>query len=60
LIHRKHRLRPPKCQKGKSIRPLRGLLIAGQNLVGIGRSGNREQRQNRNNGQRPHGADRRY
>jgi hypothetical protein len=35
---------------------LRSLLIAGQDLVCISRSGNREQRQNRNNGQRFHAA----
>ena len=47
---------PPKgrLQKVTSICPLRGLLIAGQNLVCISRPGNREQRQNRNNGQRSH------
>jgi hypothetical protein len=37
--------------------PLRSLLIAGQNLVCVGRAGNREQRQNRNDGQRFHGGD---
>jgi hypothetical protein len=39
-----------------SIRPLRSLLIAGQNLVCVSRSGNRKQRQNRNYGQRFHAA----
>ena len=56
LIHRKHSYRPPGLpQKASSIRPLRGLLIAGQKLVCVGRPGNREQRQNRNYGQRFHG-----
>ena len=41
-------------QKAGSIRPLHGLLIACQKLVGVGRPGNREQRQNRYNGQRFH------
>jgi hypothetical protein len=34
---------------------LSGLLVAGQKLVGIGRSGDREQRKNRNNSQNFHG-----
>src|ERR1700730_17580469 len=38
----------------RSIRPLHGLLIACQKLVRVGRPGNREQRQNRYNGQRFH------
>jgi hypothetical protein len=38
------------------IRPLRSLLIAGQNLVCECGPGNREQRQNRNCGQRVHAA----
>jgi hypothetical protein len=56
LIHRKHRLRPQKRrrQKARSVRRLRGLLIAGQNLIRVSRPGNREQRENRNNGQRFH------
>jgi hypothetical protein len=37
-----------------SIRRLRGLQIAGQNLIRVSRPGNREQRKNRNNGQRFH------
>jgi hypothetical protein len=44
------------CKWLVSIRPLRSLLIAGQNLVCICGSGNRKQRQNRNNGQRFHAA----
>ena len=43
------------CKWPISIGPLRSLLIAGQNLVCVGRPGNREQRQNRNNGQCFHG-----
>jgi len=39
-----------------SVRPLRDLLIACQKLVSVGRPGNREQRQNRNNGQCSHAA----
>jgi hypothetical protein len=42
------------CKWLVSIRPLRSLLIAGQNLVCKRRPGNREQRQNRNYGQRFH------
>ena len=45
----------PTSTKPNSIRPLRHLLIARQNLVGPGRPGNREQRENRNDGQRFHG-----
>jgi hypothetical protein len=56
LIHRKHRLRPQNDRRQRLVRPLRGLLIAGQDLVCIGRSGNREQRQKRNDGQRFHAA----
>ena len=41
-------------QNAGSIRPLHGLLIACQKLVRVGRPGNREQRQNRYNGQRFH------
>ena len=59
LIHRKHLSFPQdnfksQAQKARSICPLRGLLIPCQNLVRVGRSGNREQRQNRNDGQCPH------
>jgi hypothetical protein len=43
------------CKWLVSIGPLRSLLIAGQNLVCVSRSGNRKQRQKRNNGQRFHG-----
>src|SRR5664279_2775912 len=44
------------CKWLVSTQPLRSLLIAGQNLVCVSRPGNREQRQNRNNGQRFHAA----
>jgi hypothetical protein len=44
------------CKWLVSIRPLRSLLIAGQNLVCVSGPGTREQRQNRNNGQRFHAA----
>lgn len=58
LIYRKHRCRPPRRFRNPgSIRPLRSLLIAGQKLVGIGRPGNREQRENRNDGQCFHGRE---
>src|SRR6266481_9310946 len=53
LVQGKHCYRPPKAKqyrKNRSIAPLRGLLVAGQKLVGVGRPGNREQRQNRNDG----------
>jgi hypothetical protein len=56
LIHRKHLSSPQddfksRAQKARSIRALRGLLIPCQKLVRVGRPGNREQRQNRNDGQ---------
>jgi hypothetical protein len=44
------------CKGLVSIRHLRSLLIAGQNLVCVSRPGNRKQRQNRNYGQRFHAA----
>jgi hypothetical protein len=57
LINGKHRPHPPKERDSSArlIRPLRGHLLAGQKLVAIGRPGNREQRENADNGQRFHG-----
>ena len=40
--------------RSNSIRPARHMLIAGEKLVGVGRPGNREQRQNRNDDQSLH------
>jgi hypothetical protein len=56
LVHRKHRIRPQNDRRQRLVHPLRGLLIAGQNLVSVGRPRNREQRQKRNDGQRFHAA----
>jgi hypothetical protein len=56
LIHRKH-IVVPQDNKAGLIRLLRHPLIAGQNLVGPGRSGNREQRKNRDDGERFHGGE---
>ena len=47
---------PQGASEANSIRPMRRLLIAREKLVGIGRPGNRKQRENRNDGQRFHGA----
>ena len=59
LINRKHRYRPPKMTRFflqiRSVRPLSGTLIASENLVGIGSPGDREQRQDRDDGQNFHG-----
>ena len=48
LINRKHRPSPRKraIQMARLVRPLRGPLLAGQTLVGVGRSGNCQQRKN--------------
>jgi hypothetical protein len=57
LIHRKHRLIPQanfENQKPASIRPLRKLLLADENLVCVDSPGHREQCQNRNDGKRFH------
>jgi hypothetical protein len=63
LIHRKHRHRPqrqPNLQEqsfkeATSIRRFCSLLRARHELIGVNRPANREQRQNRNDGQGFHG-----
>ncbi len=58
LIDRKHPFRPLRWQsrpcQPASVRAPNGLLATGQPLIGVGRSRNREQRQNRYDGQRFH------
>jgi len=52
LVNGKHRYSPPDQaikKNGRSIPLLNGLTIAAQKLIGKSRSGNREQRKNRNN-----------
>ena len=51
-----HRRRPQGACEASSVRPLNRLLIAREKLVGISRPGNREQRKNRDDGQRFHAA----
>jgi len=58
LIHGKHRCRPPR-QKGRLQQPasvcaMHRPLISGQKLIRVGRAGDREQCQNRNDSQRFH------
>ena len=62
LINGKHRPSPPKkaIAVPALVRPLRGHLLAGQKLVAIGRPGDREQRENGDNGQRLHRSDGRF
>jgi hypothetical protein len=60
LINRKHRYRPPKDDaiflQIRSVCPLSGTLIAGEKLVGVDRSGDGEQCQDRDDRQRFHGS----
>ncbi|WP_172805573.1 hypothetical protein [Bradyrhizobium ottawaense] len=56
LVNRKHECRPQGASGANSVRPLCRALIGHEKLVGIGRPGNREQRKNRDEGQRFHGA----
>jgi hypothetical protein len=48
--------RPQGASGANSVRPLRRALIGHEKLIGIGRPGNREQRKNRDEGQRFHDA----
>jgi hypothetical protein len=57
LVNRKHECRPQGASVANLIRGLcRRALIGREKLVGIGRPGNREQRKNRDEGQRFHAA----
>lgn len=47
---------PQGASGASSVRPLRRALIVREKLVGIGRPGHREQRKNRDEGQRFHDA----
>lgn len=61
LIYGKHRPIPQKSNSdGRLIRPLRRHLLADQKLVAIGRSGDREQRENADNSQRFHDSHGRF